>query len=71
MSEKVTVTISDETAEELRETINARRDAMRRQKEQLRQGKRAGSRVAELESHDTDTETAVRASIKYTMDDLK
>lgn len=71
MSEKITVILEESTAEELREAVNQRRDQMSRHKSQLRHGQKAGSNVAELESHDTDTETAVRASIKFTLDELK
>ena len=71
MSEKVTVVLEEDTAEELREAVNQRRDQMARHKAQLRHGHGSGSEVAELESHDTDTETAVRASIKFALDELK
>ncbi len=69
---QVTVSLDDETAQALKESIDRRRDRVELQRLRFANGASTTSQVEELsEGHDTDLPDAVRASIQYTLDDLE
>ena len=66
MSEKIELTISDEQAEAIRQSVNARKDALDRQRARLRHGARKGHEAEELsDGNNVSTEEAVEFAVLF------
>lgn len=66
MSEKITLTISDERAEQIRENVNDRKASLSEQKARLRHGARRSREIEELtDEQNVSTEEAVEFAVMF------